>query len=55
MEKSMASIIESLGVEGINAFYFYVITERLEFIIFLGLATWAIRSAWPFIKKELER
>jgi len=54
MEDKLAEVINSLGAEGVDAFYFYVIAEKVEFAIFMGLCVWGCRAAWSVIKKEFE-
>lgn len=54
MDEKIINMIEALGAEGVDAFYFYVIAGKIEMAVFLGLCTWGTRSAWKVIKKEFE-
>jgi len=54
MDEKIIKLISSLGVDGLDAFYFYVIAEKIEFALFISLCVWGCRSAWKVIKKEFE-
>ncbi|WP_299076458.1 hypothetical protein [uncultured Paraglaciecola sp.] len=54
MDDKLAELLNSLGAEGLDAFYFYVIAEKIEFAIFIGLCTWGVRSAWRVVKKDFQ-
>lgn len=52
--EELAKVIGALGSEGSTAFYVYIVAESLQYFAFLGLITWAARSAWPTVKKSIE-
>ena len=53
MNEEVAEIISSLGADGISAFYAYLAVDTLQLLLLSGLMVWGIRTAWPFIKKDL--
>lgn len=53
MDEKIAELISSLGEDGVTAFYVYIISERLEFVFFMSLVVWGVRSVWPYVKKEM--
>lgn len=53
MKEEIITLISSLGADGINAFYAYMIVDTLQMIICLSLVVWGVRSAWPVFKKDL--
>jgi len=55
MPEQVAKVIQSLGSEGITAFYVWLAVEFLDDLIFLGLLTWGCCSAWPSVKMLFEK
>ena len=53
MNDKILQMIAALGSDGLSAFYFYVIVEALQFILFLSLLTYGVRTIWPYMKKEM--
>lgn len=51
-DNKLIEVLETLGVEGIDVIYLYLILDYGSLWIFLGLCVWGARSAWKVIKKD---
>ena len=46
MEEKLATVLEQLGSDGIEAFYVYLAFDYVSLWVFVGLCVWGARTVW---------
>lgn len=53
IEEKLLMLLETLGVDGLNAFYAYLALEYVSLWLLVGLCAWGVRAFWQHMKKGL--
>ena len=50
--EKLVTVLETLGSEGIDAYYMYLFLDYASMWILFGLCSWGARSVWNVVKKD---
>lgn len=53
MNDELLKILESLGADGIQAFYVYIALDYISIWALIGLCIWGARTVWGKVKDDL--